>query len=98
MPAIKSRKSVPVDADDLRAVGLLRTEDTYKDALRETTGVELSTTPTEAEAMHALLVAGREAVREKVMLSEYAALAAAQTDEDAQISRAISRRTRRLAD
>lgn len=98
MPGTKSRKSVPFDADDLRDVERLRERAAYKEALLEVTGVELSASPTEAEAMHAFIVAGREAVREKLRLSGYAALAASRTDEDARISRAMSRRSRQVAD
>lgn len=97
MPAIK-RKSVPVTGADAADLERLRSHATYREAIKAVAGVELSDHPSEAEALHALIAAGRHAVREQVMATGYAALAAAQTDEDRDIAREVTRRARLLSD
>jgi hypothetical protein len=51
-----------------------------------------------AETLHALLAVGHAAVVERVMHSGYAALAAAQDDEDRSARRAMRERAGRLGD
>jgi hypothetical protein len=66
-------------------------------------GVELSESPSEAEALHALVEVGRRAIEERVAEAElatgYAELARTITDEDRSIARAATLATaRRLND
>jgi|RhiMetStandDraft_4_1073278.scaffolds.fasta_scaffold206967_2 hypothetical protein len=99
MSAAIARKSVPITLDDIEDVERLRSEDRlYREALQAVAGVELSDQPSEAEALHALIAAGRWALHQHVMATGYAALAAAQTDEDREITREISRRARLLGE
>ncbi|BAJ30645.1 MULTISPECIES: hypothetical protein [Kitasatospora] len=90
-----ARKSVPVTAEDTRAVERLREPaGAYRAAIAEILGVELSANPSEAEVLQALIEAGRIAVEEKVMTSGYTALAAARGDEDREHDRAMRNRRR----
>ncbi|UGQ10827.1 hypothetical protein LO772_29070 [Yinghuangia sp. ASG 101] len=78
------RKSVPLTVEDREHIQRLRTPDSAeREALAAVTGIELGGQVSEAEALHALPVAGRAALTEQVTLSGYAALAAAQDDEAA---------------
>ena len=99
MNAAITRKSVPITPDDIEDLERLRSDDRlYREAVQAVAGVELPDKPSEAEALHALIAAGRWAVQQHVMATGYAALAAAQTDEDREITQEISRRARLLAD
>jgi hypothetical protein len=102
MAATKIRKSVPLSEDDVAGVESLRADASWQEAAIEVAGVELSGTPSEAEALHALIEVGRTViagrVSEKRMAAGYAALAASQTKEDYEIGRATGRRTARLSD
>jgi hypothetical protein len=93
MPAPKVRKSVPVTAEDQHDIERLRGDAAYREAYTAATGHDLPDKPSEAEALHALIEVGRSALKERVLLSGYAALAAAQDDEDRQLEAA--RRSRR---
>src|SRR5215510_3238642 len=99
MNAAITRKSVPITPDDIEDLERLRGDDRlYREAVQAVAGVELPDKPSEAEALHALIAAGRWAVQQHVMATGYAALAAAQTDEDREITQEISRRARLLGD
>ncbi|WP_445400536.1 hypothetical protein ACSMX9_05985 [Streptomyces sp. LE64] len=98
--AAVTRKSVPLDplvADTLERV---RRSDTPESrALCQLTGIRVDAETSEAEALRVLLNAGRLAVQEKVMENGYAALAAAQDEEDlaheaAVRNRGVRRRSR----
>jgi hypothetical protein len=93
-----TRKSVPVTPEDAEDLERLRRYNAYREALTAVTGDELSEHPSDAEALHALIAAGRAALHEQVMATGYAALAAAQTDEDRQIAAEVTRRAGLLAD
>ncbi|MFW6694680.1 hypothetical protein [Streptomyces sp. MAR4 CNX-425] len=96
MTKVKVRKSVPLTSEDQAVLDRLRTPGTAEhEALRDVAGILLDDDASEAETLHALLTAGRLAVTERVMLSGYAALAAAQ-DEDAADRRAMRARAARL--
>ncbi|MPZ62905.1 MAG: hypothetical protein GEU93_16750 [Propionibacteriales bacterium] len=94
----KTRKSIPLTPEDISDVDLLRKQDAYREALQAVAGIELSAHPSEADAVHALVVAGRAVLKEQMMQTGYAAVAAGKTDEDEKITRAASRRKTRLAD
>jgi hypothetical protein len=88
MSPAKVRKSVPVTAEDQRDVELLREDTVYQDAYLAVTGHELPSRPSEAEALHALVKLGRSVLAEHVLRSGYAALAAAENDEDRELRQA----------
>ncbi len=99
MVKAKVRKSVPLTADDQALLESLRMPGTPEHAaLAEVVGADLPEDASEAETLHALLVAGRLAVVERVMISGYAALAAAQDAEDRATRRAMRARAARLGD
>ncbi|MBT2488239.1 hypothetical protein J7E96_06820 [Streptomyces sp. ISL-96] len=96
-PAMKIRKSIPLSHEDQAHLERLRTAGTPEhEALKQVAGILLADDASEAETLHALLTAGRIAVTERVMLTGYAALAAAQDDEDAAARRAMRARSARL--
>lgn len=77
------RKSIPIDAHVEDMLRRIRRHDTPEnEALCQVTGIRVDDDTSEAEALRALLNAGRLAVQEKVMENGYAALAAAQDEED----------------
>ena len=100
--ASQVRKSVPLTKDDTASVQRLRIDTFWREAALEIAGVELSDSPSEAEALHALVTVGRSVladhVTERAMATGYAALAQAQADEDRAIARATGLRAARLAD
>jgi hypothetical protein len=100
--AAKVRKSVPLTRDDTAGVERLRIDIAWREAALEIAGVELSESPSEAEALHALVTVGRSVLsdraKEKTMAAGYAALAQARDDEDRAVARATGRRTAHLAD
>ncbi|MGC0313252.1 hypothetical protein [Kitasatospora acidiphila] len=95
----KVRKSVPLTDEDQVHLERLRTPGTPEhEALSQVAGILLPDDASEAETLHALLMAGRAAVTELVMIGGYAALAAAEDDEDRTARRAIRARAARLGD
>jgi hypothetical protein len=99
MTTAKVRKSIPLTAEDQAHLDRLRTPGTPEhEALSQVAGILLPENASEAETLHALLTAGRAAVTERVMLTGYAALAAAQDDEDRSARRAMRDRAARLED
>jgi hypothetical protein len=94
-PAAVARKTVPVTAEDSLAVQRVRQpESAERTALAQLLGVELPANPSEAEVLQALVEAGRHAVEQQVMLTGYAALAAARDNEDEAYERAMRARRR----
>ncbi len=95
----KVRKSVPLTEEDQAYLERLREPETPEhEALAQATGILLADDASEAETLHALLTAGRMAVTERVMVSGYAALAAAEDDEDRETRRAMRARAAGLED
>lgn len=93
------RKSIPLTAEDQAQLDRLRTPGTPEhEALVQISGVPIPDNASEAETLHALLAAGQAAVIERVMLTGYAALAAAQDDEDRSARRAMRERAAHLED
>ncbi|MGX2997647.1 hypothetical protein JNUCC64_25860 [Streptomyces sp. JNUCC 64] len=81
--SIKTRKSVPLDALVEEAMERVRRHDSPEAlALCQVTGIKVADDTSDSEILRALLNAGRVAVQEKVLENGYAALAAAQDDED----------------
>ncbi|MFJ8110054.1 hypothetical protein [Streptomyces sp. NPDC096132] len=94
-PDAVARKSVPVTAQDTETVERLRQPaSAERAALAELLGVELPSNASEGEVLQALVEAGRQAVEQQVMLTGYAALAAARNDEDKMHERAMRARRR----
>ncbi|GHB04992.1 hypothetical protein ACIQRS_19555 [Streptomyces termitum] len=92
--ATLTRKSVPLDAPTEEAMRRVRRHDSPENrALRQVTGIKVGDDTSDAEVLRALLNAGRVAIEEKALENGYAALAAAQDDEDR--AYAAARRTRR---
>jgi len=99
MSSTTVRKSIPLTAEDQAQLDRLRTPGTPEhEALNQLSGVPIPDNASEAETLHALLAAGQAAVVERVMLTGYAALAAAQDDEDRSARRAMRDRAARLGD
>lgn len=99
VPKDVRRKSVPLTGDDQAILDRLRTPGTAEhEALGDVTGMPLSDEASEAETLHALLTVGFMAVTERAMLRGYAALAAAQDEDDAGDRRAMRSRVARLTD
>jgi hypothetical protein len=92
----KARKSVPLDDADLAGLAALRTDVTWREAAMEIDGTHLSATPSEAEALQAMVAIGRRTIearaREKELEAGYAALAES-GGADRDVGRALSRRT-----
>lgn len=97
MPTTKSavRKSVPLHHEDLKDLQRVRSHGSIEAiALHELTGVTLGEKPSEAEALHAIVEAGRQAIALKAEEIGYQRLAEfLKTDDESQRWRA-SRRTR----
>lgn len=93
----KVRKSVPLGDADLAGLAALRTDVTWREAAMEIDGTELSATPSEAEALQAMVAIGRRAIQaraqERELEAGYAALAASAGREDREVARSLSRRT-----
>lgn len=89
-----SRLPVPLTDEDRDLLEALRTPGTPENAAIERL-VEHSfgRNTSAAAALHALVEVGRKAVVEEVMLTGYAALAAAQDDEDRAYNRAARQRS-----
>lgn len=99
MAATKVRKSVPLTAEDQAHLDRLRTPGSpEREALSQVAGILLPDDASEAEALHALIAAGCAAITERAMLTGYAALAAAQDDEDRSVRRAMRTRAGQLED
>ena len=103
----KVRKSVPLTHEDEAHLKQLRTPGTPEhQALSQIAGILLPDDASEAETLHALLMAGRAAVPDLlavvehrgVMISGYAALAASRDDEDHATHRAMRARAAHLGD
>lgn len=95
----KVRKSVPLTSADRDHLERLRAPDSAeREALSQVTGIVLDSDASEAELLHALVLAGRAAVTEQVMLTGYAALAAAEDDDDRAVRRAMRARAAALGD
>ena len=88
---------MPLDDDDLAGLTALRTDMMWREAAMEIDGTELSASPSEAEALRAMVAIGRRTIqaraREKELEAGYEAVAAAVDPEDRQVDRALSRRT-----
>lgn len=89
-----TRKSVPVTAEDAATVERVQEPQSMERTALAELGIELSATPSEAEVLQALIEAGRIAVQQQVMATGYAALAAAQDDEDRAYAMAMRGRRR----
>lgn len=93
-----TRKSVPIDAGEHEFVRRLRTPGSReRAALRAAAGIDLPDDASEAEILHALLAVGRHTVDEQLLDEGYAALAAAETDEDRAVHHAMRARSARAA-
>lgn len=89
-----ARKSVPLTAEDIAAAQQLRSAAHGVRAALKGRGVALSPTPSEAEALHALVALGRTVFEQAVEEEGYQRLAAFNaTDDEARNWRA-SRRAR----
>jgi len=88
------RKSVPVTEEDAQTVQRVREPQSLERAALAEMGIELSANPSEAEALQALVEAGRTAIQQQVMVSGYAALAASQNQEDREYEQAMRQRRR----
>jgi hypothetical protein len=94
-PATVARKTVPVTAEDTLTVERLRQPaSAERSALAQLLGMELPPNPSEGEVLQALVEAGRQAVEQQIMVTGYAALAAARDDEDEAYERAMRARRR----
>lgn len=92
-PTTLSRKSVPLDPDELSLADQVRTLGTpEREAVEVITG-PLPERLSEAQALSALMSVARQSVREQVTSTGYAAYAAALDDEDRAF--AATTRTRR---
>ncbi|MFJ3903198.1 hypothetical protein [Streptomyces sp. NPDC090025] len=92
--ATMTRKSVPLDSRTAETMKRVRRHESPENvALRQVTGIRVDDTTSDAEVLRALLDAGRVAVEQKALENGYAALAAAQDDEDR--AYAAARRARR---
>lgn len=89
-----TRKSVPVTAENAATVERVQEPQSMERTALAELGIELSATPSEAEVLQALIEAGRIAVEQQMMLTGYAALAAAQNDEDRAFKQANRARRR----
>ncbi|WP_228473626.1 hypothetical protein [Streptomyces calidiresistens] len=89
-----TRKSIPITEEDQSIATRIRDTDSSERAALLALGVELSSRPSEAEVLHALLTAGRKAVEEGAMLHGYAALAAQEDEEDREFHAAMRGRRR----
>lgn len=68
MPTTKVRKQVPLDPEDIADIDALRSHDEDKvTALETLTDIHLKDNPSEAQVLHALLVAGRKALADKAL-------------------------------
>ena len=93
--ALTERKSVTLTADDLTDLGRLRTTVEEREALNSLIPLSqnVSSTSSEAQVLHAVLVAGLRAVRDVLEAESYAADAAAVRASD-QERRSVARRRR----
>ena len=94
------RKSVPVDPDTQQIIRAARTPDSREHAalmsMLEDSVDEGRSNLSEAATLSVLLELGKQALREKVLETEYRAIAAEQNEEDRAV-RAALRRRRRLS-
>ncbi|MFI0482104.1 hypothetical protein [Actinomadura sp. 9N215] len=90
----KARLPVALTDEDQMLLEAIRTPGTPENqALGQLIGRPLGTGSSAASAVRALVEVARKAVEEEVMLTGYAALAAAQDDEDRAFRRAARRRS-----
>ncbi|MFG1702780.1 hypothetical protein ACFLIM_06275 [Nonomuraea sp. M3C6] len=93
-----SRTPVPLTEEDKELLEAIRTPGTPENAaVQHLAGQALGPETSAAAALHALVDVARKAVLEEVMVTGYAALAAAQDDEDRAFSRAARRRTAKVS-
>ncbi len=83
-----TRKAVPLTSDEISAVNAARTSGALAELAGESAG------RSESSALHALVVLGLQTVKEHRSMEGYAALAAAQDDEDRAYGAAIRGRRR----
>lgn len=89
------RKSVPLTADDQQELDRIRAPHSReRAALGELTGIELGEQASDAELLHALVLAGRAAITDQIMDTGYAEWAASETDEDREFERMTRARRR----
>jgi hypothetical protein len=91
------RKTVPITADELAMLDASRTEgsDAYA-AVTELLGPDA--TRSEAATLHGVLALGLSVIQDRIAEHGYAALAAAQDDEDRAYQAAMRRRRRDTED
>jgi hypothetical protein len=83
-----TRKAVPLTPDEISAVDAARTSGVLTELAGESAG------RSESSALHALVMLGLQTVKEHRRVEGYAALAAAQDDEDRAYGAAIRGRRR----
>jgi UPF0288 family protein (methanogenesis marker protein 3) len=93
-----TRESVPVTEEDAQVAERVREPQSIERTALAELGIELSASPSKAEAFQALIEAGRIAVQQQVMANGYAAAAAAQDDESKAYRRAMRQRPRGSAE
>jgi hypothetical protein len=93
-----ARKSVPIARAEYELVQRIQTPGSPEQDAVRAAGVQLSDQPSEAEALHALLVVGHRALDERLLEIGYAALAASEDEEDRRVRRELRRRADRFAD
>lgn len=86
-----TRKSLPLSAQDVHDLALMRESPVHREALSDLTGSAISDTASEAAYLKALVEAGINAVRHRIEEEGYAQIAA-QVDGD-QRQRQARRRT-----
>jgi hypothetical protein len=93
-----SRTPVPLTEQDRDLLEAIRTPGTPENtAIQHLAGRTLGPETSASAALHALVDVARKAVLEEVMVTGYAALAAAENDEDRAFRRAARRRTAEAA-
>ncbi len=95
-----TRKSVPLEQEDLEVIDLLQTAGSAEQrALIEVTGITLDENASEATSIRALIAAGRIVIEQAVISEGYEAYAASLTPEDQEAHDAMRGRvTRRNVD
>ncbi|WP_127936839.1 hypothetical protein [Nonomuraea polychroma] len=93
-----SRTPVPLTDQDRELLEAIRTPGSAENmAIQHLAGQTLGPDTSTAAALHTLVDVARKAVLEEVMVTGYAALAAAQDNEDRAFRRAARRRTAEVA-
>lgn len=93
-----TRKSLPLNARDIRDLALLRRSAARRGALAELAETEIDESASEAQLLHAVLEAGLRAVELQIEEEGYAADAANQLAEDSERRTAARRRAPRWSD